>query len=191
MGFNNGYDSGYSDCEAENRKRWEREAVERYKAENPSGESSGGSSGGTRSAKVFKLASTSVSPTVVYFNDIDSESQDIQITISPPTGMDDVDGVDGTWSTTGSGTTNPKLYWTPSAPAGDWVVGDVVIVGSISANYAGGFFLFGLGGPDNTWMDDTSHWSTNDNMDPTKNTSVMIYLGNNRWKFGILMASAY
>jgi hypothetical protein len=41
MGFNNGYDSGYSDCEAENRKRWEREAVERYKAENPS--SGGGS----------------------------------------------------------------------------------------------------------------------------------------------------
>ena len=35
MGFNNGYDSGYSDCEAENRKRWEKDAVERYKAANP------------------------------------------------------------------------------------------------------------------------------------------------------------
>ena len=35
MGFNNGYEAGYSDCEADNRKKWETEAVERYKAENP------------------------------------------------------------------------------------------------------------------------------------------------------------
>ncbi len=35
MGFNNGYDSGYSDCEAENRKRWEAEAVERYRKSSP------------------------------------------------------------------------------------------------------------------------------------------------------------
>ena len=53
MGFNNGYDSGYSDCEAENRKRWEREAVERYKAENHP--SSGGS---TSNALMLDLGAT-------------------------------------------------------------------------------------------------------------------------------------
>ena len=52
MGFNNGYDSGYSDCEAENRKRWEREAVERYKAENPP------SGGGSASSLVLNLEET-------------------------------------------------------------------------------------------------------------------------------------
>ena len=59
MGFNNGYDSGYSDCEAENRKRWEREAVERYKAENPSsGEGSGGGSSSGLTSFPYILAAT-------------------------------------------------------------------------------------------------------------------------------------
>lgn len=31
MGFNNGYDSGYADCETENRKKWEAEAVKRFR----------------------------------------------------------------------------------------------------------------------------------------------------------------
>ena len=43
MGFNNGYESGYSDCEADNRKKWEDAAYAR-------GFADGGSGGGGSSA---------------------------------------------------------------------------------------------------------------------------------------------
>ena len=51
MGYNNGYDSGYSDCEAENRKKWEEAAYARGLADGGSG-GSGGSGG-------FRVISTS------------------------------------------------------------------------------------------------------------------------------------
>ena len=124
MGFNNGYESGFSDCERENRKKWEKEAVAKYIAEHGSGGAA------SRAPKVF----------------IPSDGQHLLIddiaraTVNPPERADISIGTGSAFAF--ERTLNPDIigtaftithteadrlaHATVEEPSGGWVTGDIL-----------------------------------------------------------------